>query len=176
MLSTMEVMQFLSVFSIVNLAYIPDILQAYYRVFSIAMLQFLPNIFDYVLPLELNPVYDKENALTESYKNHPYIFFASLFFFSLWLHNIIILNSNLRLEVKNFLYNIGNVFSVFALMILAYILIYLLSKRCTLLVSWKTQYERTGIYCGLLASFPEIFLSACLQMRYVLFAFENRKK
>ncbi len=172
LLSMMEAMQFLSMFSIINIAYTPGILKAYYSSLSLAMLEFLPNIFVYVIPPSWSRAYEPENELNEGFQNHPSIFLC-LFFHNTTEPNLI------GLMGKNFLYNIGNVFSIYALFLLFYIFLYFIAKCCSWAKRWKTQYEYTGVYCALLSSFSEVFLSACIQIKYVPFfpfVFSNRNQ
>ncbi len=68
-------MQLLSLFSIVAIDDIPDVLSEYYQTLGVATLEFLPNIFLYVLPDSSNPKYDPENELPDNSKYHPNIFY-----------------------------------------------------------------------------------------------------
>ncbi len=73
-LSLLEIMQLISLFSLVNTDYTPKVLTDYYESLGVCTLEFIPNIFKYVLPNSVNPAYDSENDLSDNTKYHPNIF------------------------------------------------------------------------------------------------------
>eukprot|EP01022_Parablepharisma_sp_SALTPOND_P017425 TRINITY_DN277_c0_g2_i1.p4 TRINITY_DN277_c0_g2~~TRINITY_DN277_c0_g2_i1.p4 ORF type:complete len:144 (+),score=2.82 TRINITY_DN277_c0_g2_i1:336-767(+) len=87
--SLLEIMQLLTLFSLIKVKDIPEILLGYYETLGVATLEFLPNVFLYVLPDQHNPEHDPENKITDTAKNHPNIFLyikvVYLFACSLWL-------------------------------------------------------------------------------------------
>ncbi len=74
MFSLLEIMQFLSLFALINLRHTSTILVSYYRSLSVATLEFLPNIFQYIVPDRDNPSSSPDDQLTESFALHPNIF------------------------------------------------------------------------------------------------------
>ncbi len=72
-----------------------------------------------------------------------------------------------RLSGKDFLFNVGNIITVYILTLLLYLLVWAGSRIFQRLRTWKVQYEKTGLYCSVLFSFLEITLSACVQLKFV---------
>ncbi len=70
----LEIMQFLSLFTLINIQYTPAVLLSYYESLSVATLEFLPNIFRYTVPAGVNPENDPSNGFTDNFRYHPNIF------------------------------------------------------------------------------------------------------
>lgn len=135
-------MQFLSLFSLINIQYSPEVLLSYYKSLGVATLEFLPNVFD-ILPGNLNPANDPENEFHNIFERHP------------------------SLEGKNFLYNIGNTISLMAMTGFAFLMVLGLSYFWKRAESWYEKYKKNGVYGVLMATFLEIFLATCVQVIYV---------
>ena len=72
-------MQLLSLFSTIEENEMPGILLGYYETLGIATLEFLPNIFLYVIPNSTYPKDNPGNKLTTNAKYHPNIFIIRFF-------------------------------------------------------------------------------------------------
>ncbi len=70
----LEIMQFLSLFSLINLKYTSSVLVSYYESLSVSTLEFLPNIFEYTLSKDISPADDPDNEFTNCFQLHPNIF------------------------------------------------------------------------------------------------------
>ncbi len=141
--SLLEIMQFLSLFCLINTPYTPTALVSYYQSLGVATMEFLPNILNYIVPPSSDPTDDPDNWFDDNFRNHP------------------------SLSGKNFLFNIGNIITTVMFTVLFYFGLILGSKLWSRLEQTKVQYEHTVIYCTAGVTFLEIFLSACVQIKFV---------
>ncbi len=143
--SMLEIMQFLSLFSLINVKYTPTVLVSYYKSLSVSTLEFLPSILDYIVPSDSDPTERSENNFDDNFRYHP------------------------SLSGKDFLFNIGNVITAVMITAVTYGLVWIGAKLWTRLVNTKNQYNHTVIYCTAGVTFLEVFLSACIQLKFVPF-------
>eukprot|EP01022_Parablepharisma_sp_SALTPOND_P017396 TRINITY_DN2767_c0_g1_i17.p1 TRINITY_DN2767_c0_g1~~TRINITY_DN2767_c0_g1_i17.p1 ORF type:complete len:633 (+),score=12.61 TRINITY_DN2767_c0_g1_i17:496-2394(+) len=141
----LEVLQLISLFTLINVRYLPWILQSYYRSLGVSTFEFIPNILSYILPDSVNPANDPSNSFSDNSKYHS------------------------GLEGKAFLYNIGNLILLFAAVGLMYPIL-LIGERFTLnMRKIRVFYENNAGYLLFHITFFKIFLCIIQQIKYISF-------
>jgi len=137
----LEIMQLLSLFSLIGIKTIPTILQQYFYTLGMYTLEFLPNIVTYVTPESEK---GELNEFTEDsiFKRHP------------------------SFLGKDFLLNIGNVITMYLIAILAYLFIYAGSFFCNRFQILRKQYENTVICSCMIVSFIEVFVAIFIYIKF----------